>query len=68
MLKLITAVRERVLDGADLAIDLLTLGEYGIEAGESARCEARGRSAAGVAAFDRPHHLASGLDRPLEHV
>ena len=68
MLKLITAVRERLLDGADLTIDLLTLGEYGLEAGEPTRCDARGRSAAGVAAFDRPHQLASGLDRPLEHV
>jgi hypothetical protein len=67
MLRLITAVRERVLDGADLAIDLLTLGEYGLEAGEPARCEARGRSAGGVAAVD-PHHLGSGLDRPLEHA
>ena len=28
---LITRTRERLLDAADLVIDLLTLGEYGLE-------------------------------------
>jgi hypothetical protein len=31
MLNLIADTRERLLDAADLLIDLLTLGEYGLE-------------------------------------
>ncbi len=31
MLNLITDTRDRLLDAADLLIDFLTLGEYGLE-------------------------------------
>jgi hypothetical protein len=40
MTKTFTAIREQVLDGADLLIDFATLGEYGLEpvAQEKAEC------------------------------
>lgn len=48
----ITAIGERLLDGADLLIDLATLGEYGLEPADSERvpepCAARTRVRAPV--------------------
>ena len=53
MKRAITAVRERLLDGADLAIDFATLGEYGLEPEPARECEAR------------PSGLASGAPHSL---
>jgi len=53
MKRAITAIRERLLDGADLAIDFATLGEYGLEPEPARECEAR------------PSGLASGAPHSL---
>jgi hypothetical protein len=46
-------IRERLLDVADLVVDLATLGEYGIEPAPPLDCERR------------PSGLASGAPHPL---
>jgi hypothetical protein len=41
MTQKIRAIRERILDGADLVIDFATLGEYGLEPEPVRECERR---------------------------
>ena len=53
MTEKIRAIRERLLDGADLVIDFATLGEYGIEPEPVRDCE---RRPIGLASGS-PHHL-----------
>jgi hypothetical protein len=53
MKRAITAVREHLLDAADLVIDFATLGEYGLEPEPLHECEGR------------PAGLASGAPHPL---
>ena len=53
MTQTIRAIRERLLDGADLVIDFATLGEYGLEPVPARECEGR------------PSGLASGASHSL---
>jgi len=68
MIELIASLRERVLDAVDLALDALTLGEYGLQAAPDPGCERRDRSAVGVAGVDRGEHPPPHLDRTLQHI
>jgi hypothetical protein len=68
MQKLTSAIRERLLDVTDLAIDFFTLGEYGLEAVPEAACPPPRCSGIRGAEIDSPQHLAADLHRPLEHA
>ena len=57
MVILISRARERLLDAADLLIDFLTLGEYGLEPAEPEVVPRASASAA--AAADAPTRLAA---------
>jgi hypothetical protein len=63
-----TRIRERLCDAVDLAVDFLTLGEYGLLARSASTCEARRRSGVGIAAVDRGQHLPADPERSLEHL
>jgi hypothetical protein len=55
----ITAIKERLLDGADLVIDFATLGEYGLEPEPVRECERRSGLPSGA-----PHHLHDRAGTP----
>ncbi len=70
-------VRERLLDAADLAIDFLTLGEYGLEPGPApaggptasvrGSCQARRRSGVGLSPIDPGEHLPADFKSAIQH-
>jgi hypothetical protein len=56
----LTAIKERLLDGADLVIDFATLGEYGLEPEPVRECERRPSGLPSGA----PHHLHDRAGTP----
>jgi hypothetical protein len=56
----LNAIKERLLDGADLVIDFATLGEYGLEPEPVRECERRTSGLASGA----PHHLHDRAGTP----
>ncbi len=69
-------VCERLLDAADLAIDFLTLGEYGLEpaptpaggptASGRGPCEGPRRSGVGLPPIDPGEHLPADFKRAIQ--
>ena len=57
-------IRERLLDAADIVVDLATLGEYGIEPVPVRECERRIPSPASSASRPVAVGLASGAPHP----